>query len=882
MPNYTTMTSPADKLTDILNRLQGVKQSREGYTALCPAHDDRKPSLSIKLADNETILLYCHAGCTIADICKALGIEEKDLFPTTVKPMKQKQNNKKPKTAPPPTYIYHDQDGQVLFGVIRKPGKKFAQCRPHGNGWIYGLDGIQPVPYRLPELLQALKQGKTVFIPEGEKDVDNLVANGLTATTNPMGAGKWRNDYSDYLKDADVVILPDNDEPGLRHAEQVAKSLHGKAKSIKVIELPGLAEKGDVSDWLHAGGTKEELMKLVDETPLWEPKPEVDTSNNEKLPEIYISWLEDFKKTRYVIDEYGRLCHKKTTKDNISYLEPIANFLARPTREIIRDNGLEQEMTFEVEGLLSGGIPLPRITIPAKELFSMNWIPEKWGLKPNMEPGQGSKDKMRHAIQSLSRNIKQETIYTHLGWRKVNGKWIYLHAGGAVGADGVQVDPDEDNLHRYILPDAGEVDYREVLLSILNIAPDTITVPQLALVFLAPLCEPLRMAKIEPAFVLWVRGQSGTGKSTLAALFLSFFGDFTGKSLPASFKDTANAIEKKAFAVKDSILVIDDFHPTGDKGSKQKMQQIAQQIMRGYGDRTGRARLKSDSSSRKAFRPRGLAMVTGEDIPEAGESTTARYLTVEINRGDINLDKLTHLQAETKDLGKFMRSYLEWLAPQMDDLPRKLKEKFLAYRHQARTSDQHGRLPEAVAWLQLGLETGLQYCLDKGAITTEEMAAALSESRSIFITLAKEQNRLLTGERPTEKFLTLLSEMMLAKMVKTIPLSGSQTTDDLIAKDDGFIGWHDHEFYYLKTELVWKAISSFCNQQGSQFPVSQNTLWKHLRTDRIIYADSDRPARVKKINGRPERVLFLHKKFVEQIELESAKEKPSDLIEVVI
>jgi len=139
------------------------------------------------------------------------------------------------------------------------------------------------VPYRLPELLQAVKQGETIFIPEGEKDVDNLARLGLAATTSPMGAGKWRDYYSEHLRGANVVILPDNDEPGRKHAQHVAQSLHGKAASVKVLELPGLPAKGDVSDWLATGGTKEELLRLAAEAPEWEPEQEKEkNSGNEK------------------------------------------------------------------------------------------------------------------------------------------------------------------------------------------------------------------------------------------------------------------------------------------------------------------------------------------------------------------------------------------------------------------------------------------------------------------------------------------------------------------------------------------------------------------------------------------------------------------------
>jgi 5S rRNA maturation endonuclease (ribonuclease M5) len=255
-------------MNSILSRLNGVKPCGNGWKALCPAHDDQKQSLHVSEGKDGRVLIHCHAGCSVNNICQALGIDLRDLFPQ--KP-KVYAGGKSPIVA---TYDYRAANGKLLFQVCRTADKRFFQRRPDGKGgWINGLGDVKPVLYRLPEVLQALKQGETIFIPEGEKDVDNLARLGLAATCNPMGAGKWRDHYSNWLKGANVVILPDNDEPGRKHAQQVAQSLYGKAASVKVLELPGLPAKGDVSDWLEAGHTKEELMRLAEETPDWRLQP---------------------------------------------------------------------------------------------------------------------------------------------------------------------------------------------------------------------------------------------------------------------------------------------------------------------------------------------------------------------------------------------------------------------------------------------------------------------------------------------------------------------------------------------------------------------------------------------------------------------------------
>jgi hypothetical protein len=169
------------------------------------------------------------------------------------------------------TYDYCAENGSLLYQVVRKYPHKFIQRRPDASerdGWTWNLHGVRRVPYRLPQLL-ASDGGQTVWIPEGEKDVDALVALGLVATCNSGGAGKWQPEFARYLEGRRVVVLPDNDDVGREHAGEIARSLLGVAASLVVLALPGLDEKGDISDWLAAGGTEAELRRLARECEPW-------------------------------------------------------------------------------------------------------------------------------------------------------------------------------------------------------------------------------------------------------------------------------------------------------------------------------------------------------------------------------------------------------------------------------------------------------------------------------------------------------------------------------------------------------------------------------------------------------------------------------------
>jgi hypothetical protein len=244
------------------------------YQARCPLHDDSDPSFSF---NDKTGQCYCF-GCKFGgDAFQFYGkIKGVASFPEIVKGIAGDFGipgigKKTGSGRLVETYDYTNEEGDLLNQVVRMEPKSFRQRRPDGQGgYIWNMKNVEPVLYRLPEVLQA----DQVCVAEGEKDADNLSSLGMVATTNVGGAEKWRAEYSESLKDKDIVILPDNDEPGRKHGQKVARMLHGSAKSVKVIQLPGLPEKGDVSDWIEAGGTKDALQKLIDQADGWEPGAE--------------------------------------------------------------------------------------------------------------------------------------------------------------------------------------------------------------------------------------------------------------------------------------------------------------------------------------------------------------------------------------------------------------------------------------------------------------------------------------------------------------------------------------------------------------------------------------------------------------------------------
>lgn len=182
------------------------------------------------------------------------------------------------------TYDYHNEAGTLVYQVVRYAPKGFSQRCPNGQGgWLWKLDGVRRLPYALPELIAAVKTGDTIFIPEGEKDCRILQQRGLVATTNSEGAGNWHNHFAEFFRGAQVVLLPDNDDEGRQHIAKVSRNLAPVVKWLKRVELPGLPKHGDVSDWLKAGHTVDELLALVDKAPIIRPEDLSDAEDHRGL-----------------------------------------------------------------------------------------------------------------------------------------------------------------------------------------------------------------------------------------------------------------------------------------------------------------------------------------------------------------------------------------------------------------------------------------------------------------------------------------------------------------------------------------------------------------------------------------------------------------------
>lgn len=551
----------------------------------------------------------------------------------------------------------------------------------------------------------------------------------------------------------------------------------------------------------------------------------------------------------------------KEAKDGSQRLVTLAQFIALPVETIARDDGAEIKREFRIEGISPSGEVLPLVNVPTTRFDAMKWPVDLWGIDAVIEPGQAVKDLLRHAIMDAgNRYARRHTVFSHTGWRKIDGRWCFLHGAGAIGADDVSVEL-EGALSAYAFPDqAGDM---RPSLELLEVLPKPVAIPLLGHVFLAPLCEFMEQAGCPPLYTLFVAGYTGQKKTTSAALALAHFGArFNYSHVPANFHDTAGALRKKAFLLKDAPLLVDDYHPSLNSRQRQVMDSTAQDMARAWGDRVERGRLHSDTTLRNAQPPRGLGIITGEDIPDVGESGAARYFIVDVKRNAVQAgDALTRLQEKARQgaLAASMRAFIEWLIPQCDALPDALKAAFEAYRAQARErlTGTHDRQPPAVAWLMVGYSMMLRCMRDKGVLTTEQVEQMTDEAFDVLVSAAQDQRKDMQGESPVELFMNTLEELEASGAVEiaerrpltndwSLPLPGAQR-----------VGYRDENYLYLISGAAYGAVNRALQQTGRSFPLKSPRLWKTMAEQGKIITHDGETSKPKAFGSIRSRVVFI-------------------------
>ena len=564
----------------------------------------------------------------------------------------------------------------------------------------------------------------------------------------------------------------------------------------------------------------------------------------------------------------------------------LTNFQAAILKNIQKDDGIETTLEFEVDAEILGR--RARFAIPASEFSKMNWPIEQLGAGAIIYPHQ--REYARAAIQCFSLTAEHQRIHTHTGWGKLDGRWVYLHAGGAIGADGevshvdIQLSGALSSYGLLIQPNPQALKQAiKACLRLVELVAASISFPLLAATF--------RAVFGDADFSLHLVGETGAFKSELAALHQRFFGPSMDRlHLPGNWSSTANALEMLAFYAKDALLVIDDFAPHGSANDVARIHAAADRVLRAAGNHAGRGRLDARSKLREPKPPRALILSTGEEIPR-GQSLQARMLILEISKGDIDGKRLERCQDDACS-GLYthaMAGFLQWLASHDDRGNAAFNAKVSEYRSKLLVNTAHRRTPEIAASLQAAFELYVEYGVAVGAITIAEGARFTAACWQAVCQAAAAQAKHQGETEPTARYLDLLRSVLSSGRAHLEDRRGgmpNQSPEGCGWRRDhagqwiclgDCIGWLHGDHLYIEPAAAFRAVQNAARDSGETFAVSDHTLRKRLREKGLLASiDTNRETFTirRTVYGSSKEVLHFSRSTVLP---ESCEDEPEDI-----
>ena len=535
--------------------------------------------------------------------------------------------------------------------------------------------------------------------------------------------------------------------------------------------------------------------------------------------------------------------------------DTVCNFIAWITedREIHCSTGLIRH-ALTIEGWsFKSKRSLPPVTIDATELDGGKWVAKHWGSAALVYPA--GKKHIAEMIHETSLNIQSAHTLTRTGWIDFGSGWEFLHAGGSIGPSSVQVDLAKPTgsikLKHYDLPKDPMplAAVSKTACDFLEIAAPKLTYPLFAVVMLAPLGELMRQNGTPIDFTPFLVGKSQSGKSSLAATCLSFFGSFDKTSFPANFTDTANSLEAKLEALQDVLGVVDDFFPSSPEQMRE-MKAVVRKLVRATTDGNSRSRFSQTTRV-----PRAFMLCTGEARPNLTPSDMNRILFLDVDRSDIHYSgEYKRLWARRDELRHFTVHYIRWIAVNWDTLKKKINA---IQRHLNRIGARfdHCRTLNATMKLALGFEIGVSFLHESGCIDRPTARQFRRQAGSIFLTLLSKEIEHDQAMSPGEMYLEAVSALVQSKKAAITPVTQRQVPA-------GWIGCCDAHTAYLQPSTSFEAAKNFYARQGIAFPVSAKEVWRDLEKMSVISYDQVRKryTRQKKLlcrSSAPTDLLFI-------------------------
>jgi hypothetical protein len=539
----------------------------------------------------------------------------------------------------------------------------------------------------------------------------------------------------------------------------------------------------------------------------------------------------------------------------------------------------------------------------------MRWVAD-WSANAVLPVGQTNKDHVRAAIQHLSinRGFETQVIYSHIGWRDIDGVPSYLSAGSAINANGlndiIEVDLRSDSLNLYALPappvgDERIAAVREVL-ALLDGAKEhkvggRAIYPPVCRMYRAPLCEFWPATSSE-----YFAGLTGAHKTSIQLAAMTCFGArFDAQHTPSNWSSTPNIIEKFQWIIKDAPFTIDDWVPTADMVEASTKQRSASRVFHGAGNTAGRQRMNSKRGFDVEYYSRGFTGSNGEDIP-FGQSTRGRMLIISITRDDIDLDFLSEWQRKGREgvYAAATAAFIQWLAANYDELRDEVRQVSEKARDKFRDligddiAKMHERTPTTLADFAVGLDYFLTFAVDIGAIDQPTADDHHSRCADVLLDLAYEQIEHLRTADPTAQFVDLIRAAIMSGRAHVCDVSSNKVPTvveptlwgwtrgrEQVLTRDGYeqihesawvpqglcIGWIQADLatgvaeLYLEPTASYNVAQSFGHVNGSGIGLSKDTLWDGCKEKGLLKRCDDKRTTInKKIQKKSKRVACMN------------------------
>lgn len=604
-------------------------------------------------------------------------------------------------------------------------------------------------------------------------------------------AGHGAQPHTEHLRDhpRDIYVYADRGEKGAAEAQRrwaQAAQQHG----CRVHHLPDdLFPEGDACDALAAVGPVALRERLLSAMGRAQPT------------QVTQVWVDDNQ--GYGIERGRLVAYRRKRDGNDTWVETevLTEFVARITAEITSDDGdggiIRQ---FAIEARAANGKVLTtqdnRVTPGA--FHAMEWTGQMFGLDAIVHAGRGRQERAAVAIQLLSQanGVQQRATYRHTGWRETpEHGLVYLSAGAVIGAQGAVPGVEVELSNRvadYVLPEPPEAEALKravaASLALLDLAPDPVAVPVLGALYRSPL------GRLDST--VQVVGDTGRFKTSFLALSMAHFGArFSRHYLPEGWGSTLNALEKTAYAVKDGLFVIDDYKPQGDTRQRADMRHKISRIVQGVADGVGRTTLTADRQFRPNTHPRGLILLSAEEVVE-GESNQARCLIVPVAESlhGPNLERRPAYNAAERLAREgvyagAMAGYVQYLAQHSEELlVGSERHRHHIQQYEARFAGHHPRTGPACAELSFGWAAFLRFAVERGAITESDSKVLWLRVLAGLQAVAGQQGAYQEAQNPVARTLDLINSLLLQRRIHLLDKETGECPMDHADQ----VGWERH------------------------------------------------------------------------------------------